>query len=105
MLCVANDACSHWSFGKNSNKCYLKDSDAGRKVKSNVISGAKCNKGIWKFSCIFFFLAGNQLYDWQTNIDMKTKVVQHVPRIIFNVYKVFKSDFQTSFLFIWEPAL
>ena len=39
------------------------------------------------------------------NIDMKTKVVQHVPRIIFNVFKVFKfskfsgsqclSDFQT----------
>ena len=29
------------------------------------------------------------------NIDMKTKVVQHVPRIIFNVFKVFKfSSFQ-----------
>ena len=24
------------------------------------------------------------------SIDMKTKVVQHVPRIIFNVFKVFK---------------
>ena len=39
---------------------------------------------------------------------MKTKVVQHVPRIIFNVFKVFKfskfsgsqrlSDFQTFFI-------
>jgi len=29
------------------------------------------------------------------SIDMKTKVVQHVPRIIFNVFKVFKfSGFQ-----------
>ena len=29
------------------------------------------------------------------SIDMKTKVVQHVPRIIFHVFKVFKfSSFQ-----------
>ena len=29
------------------------------------------------------------------SIDMKTKVVQHVPRIIFNVFKVFEfSSFQ-----------
>ena len=29
------------------------------------------------------------------SIDMKTKVVQHVPRILFNVFKVFKlSSFQ-----------
>ena len=63
----------------------------------------------------------NQLYDWQTHgvltlmmmmrsrnnhchfhfkqwllsIDMKTKVVQHVPKIIFNVFKLFEfSSFQ-----------
>jgi len=60
---------------------------------------------------VWCFLAGNQLYDWQTHrmmrlskktidifnfkqrllsIDMKTKVVLHVPRIIFNVFKVFR---------------
>merc|ERR1719219_3093107 len=44
MLCVANDACSHWTFGKDSNYCWLKDSDAGREVQSNRISGPKCNK-------------------------------------------------------------
>ena len=34
---------------------------------------------------------------WLLSIDMKTKVVQHVPRIIFSVFKVFKfSGFQLS---------
>ena len=32
---------------------------------------------------------------WLLSLDMKTKVVQHVPRILFNVFKVFKlSSFQ-----------
>ena len=25
---------------------------------------------------------------WLLSLDMKTKVVQHVPRIIFNIYKI-----------------
>ena len=34
------------------------------------------------------------------SIDMKTKVVQHVPRIIFNVFKVFEfSGFQVFQVF------
>ena len=34
------------------------------------------------------------------SIDMKTKVVQHVPRILFNVFKVFKlSSFQVFKVF------
>ena len=44
---------------------------------------------------------------WLLSLDMKTKLVQHVPRIIFNIYKILKiskilnsgsqrlSDFQT----------
>ena len=59
---------------------------------------------------ISWFLAGNQLYDWLTHgrrrskknidifnfqqrllsLDMKRKVVQHVPRIIFNIDKILK---------------
>jgi len=45
MLCVANDACSHWTLDTDKNYCWLKDSDAGREVESNKISGPKCNQG------------------------------------------------------------
>ena len=39
---------------------------------------------------------------WLLSIDMKTKVVQHVPKIIFNVFKVFRfSSFQKH---SWFPA-
>ena len=44
-------------------------------------------------ACLTFkhFFAENQLYDWQTHRE----VVQHAPRIILNVFKVFKfSDLQ-----------
>ena len=38
---------------------------------------------------------------WLLGIDMKTKVVQHVPRIIFHVFKVFKcSSFQVFKTFL-----
>ena len=50
----------------------------------------------------------------QLSIDIKTKVVEHVPRIIFNVLKVFNfskfsgsqrlSDFQKCFYFWFQNS-
>ena len=81
----------------------------------------------WKWQCLFFYhsstlscewsnhRAGSQLKSiviftykqWLLSIDMKTKVVQHVLRIIYNVFKVFKfSEFSITFKLwnSWFPA-
>ena len=49
-LCVQNVACTHWSFGKDNKKCYLKNSDSGKNKHNNRISGPQCSTGKKIFS-------------------------------------------------------
>ena len=45
-LCMDEDKCSFWTYREKKNKCFLKSSDANRKVSTGAVSGSKgCSAG------------------------------------------------------------